>query len=910
MRDRPSLLWLILAVLVSFVHPFVPESRWLMVHLVLLGAVTHSVMVWSTHFTQALLKTPEDLDPRSRQTTRLALLMAGVALVLVGVPTTWWHVTVTGASLVAAAVIWHGAMLLRRLRRALPGRFRITIRYYLAAATALPVGAFFGVLLARGPAEEAHARLLVAHSLTMVLGWVALTVTGTLVTLWPTMLRTRIHPQAERYASAALPGLVLALAAAVASALAGQRLPLGLALFAYAAALLAGSVPLLRPALTAPPRQYSVWSAGAGLVWLLIAVVALAWKVLAEPLPVVADSYGAIAAMIVVGFALQVVTGALSYLIPTVIGGGSRSVRAGREWLDRGAAARILLVNLGLALCLLPIPSVVRVIVSSLVLLALIAFIPLLLKAIRATVAARAVYAATGGKPEPGAQPLGPERPAWSSAQIVGALGALALAVAGGIAADPGSAGFVPRGEAATAGSGQLAGGGVTPTGVTTTVKVSAKDMHYTPSRIEVPVGNRLVIELANTDPTTVHDLTFGGSVKTARLRPQQSATLDVGVIGAATQGWCTVIGHRRMGMVLDVVVTGSAQAAGGVGAQQGSSGQAMPGTSGTSGMAGMPGMPGMLGMPGGTGADSSAGADAAGGGGIHADPVPAQQPIDPVLAPLTEEKAHKLTFTVREVELEVAPGVRQKRWTFNGRAPGPTLHGRVGDVFEITLVNDGSMGHSIDFHAGALAPDRPMRTIPPGQSLTYRFTARQAGIWMYHCSTMPMSAHIAAGMHGAVIIEPDDLPAVDRSYVLVQSEVYVAGDGRTAISEVDADAVSAEQPDLVVFNGIANQYDHAQLAAKVGERVRIWVLDAGPNRPTSFHIVGGQFDTVYAEGAYTLRGPDAAATQGGSQALGLQPAQGGFVELTFPEAGHYPLVSHIMVDAERGAHGIMRVTE
>ena len=114
-----------------------------------------------------------------------------------------------------------------------------------------------------------------------------------------------------------------------------------------------------------------------------------------------------------------------------------------------------------------------------------------------------------------------------------------------------------------------------------------------------------------------------------------------------------------------------------------------------------------------------------------------------------------------------------------------------------------------------------------------------------------------------------------------------------------------------MVFNGYAGQYDHAPLTAKVGERVRVWVLDAGPDRATSFHVVGDQFDTVFAEGGYLLRrgrGP-AGGTGGGSQALALGPAQGGFVELGFPEPGRYPFVSHAMVDAERGAHGVFEVT-
>ena len=286
----------------------------------------------------------------------------------------------------------------------------------------------------------------------------------------------------------------------------------------------------------------------------------------------------------------------------------------------------------------------------------------------------------------------------------------------------------------------------------------------------------------------------------------------------------------------------------------------------------------------------------------LEAEPDADFEPWPAALAPASTDTVHRITLDVSEEEVEVAPGVAQTRWMFGGSAPGPVIRGKIGDRFEITLVNDGSIGHSIDFHAGALAPDAPMRTIQPGETLTYRFTATQAGIWMYHCSTMPMSMHIANGMFGAVIIDPPDLAPVDREYVLVQGELYLGPQGETA----DADRIATQLPDLVTFNGYANQYAYRPLTAAVGERVRIWTLDAGPNTPSSFHIVGGQFDTVYFEGAYTLRPGD----PGGSQALALQPAQGGFVELTFPEAGDYPFVTHIMSDAEKGAKGIFHVDD
>jgi nitrite reductase (NO-forming) len=191
------------------------------------------------------------------------------------------------------------------------------------------------------------------------------------------------------------------------------------------------------------------------------------------------------------------------------------------------------------------------------------------------------------------------------------------------------------------------------------------------------------------------------------------------------------------------------------------------------------------------------------------------------------------------------------------------------------------------------------MRTIAPGQSLTYQFTAKYSGAWLYHCSTTPMSLHMANGMVGAVVIDPPNLPKVDREYVIVQSELYLGPQNGVA----DGTKIAAEHPDAVVFNGYVNQYDHTPIRVRAGERIRVWVVDAGPQRSMSFHVVGAQLDTAFKEGAYLLRPGN--AEHGAAQALDLTPAQGGFVEFTLPEAGHYPFVDHAMVDAERGAHGI-----
>ena len=872
LRDQMALGWLAAAVVITVVHRWVPDATWLMIHLVLLGALTHSALVWSEHFAHTLLRTLPDDAGRRRQDARVLLMAAGGLAVFVGVPLAQWWLVVLGTVLVSVAVLWHAVHLVAVLRGALPSRFRVVTHTYVAASLFLPVGVVFGAALALGLPEEWHGRLLVAHLASNLLGWVGLTVVGTLVTFWPTMLRTRMDDRAERLARQALPILVAGLVVLVAGALLGWR-PLALAgVVGYALGLLWWGGALARPLLAKGLHEFapaSVWAAlvwgMAGIVW-VAALLALApsWGSLGDVFPLVGG-------VLAVGFAAQLLSGALSYLIPSVMGGGPRVVRAGQAWFDRWGTVRLLVINAGLVLWLVPLPSWVKVTVATVVLAALVAFLPLLVLGARASARARR---------DPDA--VAPEaRPFWTGNQVVAAVAALALSVTAGVAADPAAAGLVGPGVAAGPAS------GVTATGNTTRVEVRASGMAFEPNRIEVAAGDRLVVVLTNDDPVMAHDLVLAGE-RTPRLAPGATAELDAGIVGADTQGWCSVAGHRQMGMVLDVVALG-APTAGGAAA-------------------------------GGMGGENAGHGAPGGGAGAGAAAIPPANPaevlgthVDPVLPPLTDEKVREVTFTVTEVPLEVAPGLWQTRWTFNGGSVGPVLHGRVGDVFEVTRVNDGTIGHSIDFHAGALAPDRPMRTIAPGESLVYRFTAERAGIWMYHCSTMPMSSHIAAGMHGAVVIEPEGLPEVDHSYVLVQSEVFLANAAHSAEEalELDADKVVAEEPDRVVFNGIANQYDLHPFDVGVGERVRFWVLAAGPNRASAFHIVGGQFDTSWTEGRYTLRRGEGAfgATDGGAQVLPLLPAQGGFVELTFPEPGHYPVVNHVMVDAERGAHGIVRVS-
>ncbi len=401
-----------------------------------------------------------------------------------------------------------------------------------------------------------------------------------------------------------------------------------------------------------------------------------------------------------------------------------------------------------------------------------------------------------------------------------------------------------------------------------TTIDVSVDGMAFVPASVDIPAGTHLVVNFTNTGDQ-VHDLKIGGA-ETSRVEPGESAVLDVGVVTESVEGYCTIAGHKMQGMTFMVNVT-----------------------------------------------DDPAAGEKSTSGHHHAVAAPANVPslaermapredfeaFDPVLKP-AKGTVHEETWTMTEEEVEVAPGVRQTRWLFNGQAPGPTLRGTVGDTFRITIKNEGSMGHSVDFHAGEVSPNNTMKTIQPGESLTYEFVAHRAGAWMYHCSTMPMSLHIANGMAGAVIIDPkgeDALADVDAEYLLTSAEVFLAAEGSEA-EGADPQRVSDGSYDLTSFNYYPNQYDDglAPLHAKVGDTVRIWLVNLGPDLPLSFHVVGEIFDTVYKEGGYLLQD----AEDSGSQAVDLLPAQGGFVEMTFNEPGTYSFVNHIMTNAEKGQHG------
>jgi nitrite reductase (NO-forming) len=273
-------------------------------------------------------------------------------------------------------------------------------------------------------------------------------------------------------------------------------------------------------------------------------------------------------------------------------------------------------------------------------------------------------------------------------------------------------------------------------------------------------------------------------------------------------------------------------------------------------------------------------------------------------LPPIPAGDLVQIDMTLKDMVVEIAPGVRYNTWAFDGHgAPGPIIHVREGQTVEMTLTNGGAIPHSIDFHAARIAPDRAFRDAAPGESFTFRFEANDPGIYMYHCGTKPVLAHIANGMYGAIIVQPKEgLPAVDNEYVLVGSEWYLNGDGIDEPASLDMTKARTRLADWVSFNGYANQYVTHPLTADPGETTRFWVVAAGPTNNVNFHVVGTIFDRAWINS--DLKSPP----QQGVQTV-VVPAGGGAVfDVKIDDEGMYPFVSHAFADVDLGQVGLLKV--
>jgi nitrite reductase (NO-forming) len=288
-------------------------------------------------------------------------------------------------------------------------------------------------------------------------------------------------------------------------------------------------------------------------------------------------------------------------------------------------------------------------------------------------------------------------------------------------------------------------------------------------------------------------------------------------------------------------------------------------------------------------------------------------------LKPLDPSPVKTVRLDTTHKIIEVAPGVKFAAWTFGDQVPGPTVRARVGDRIKFVMTNRSDeaapavqvmaapMMHSMDFHAAMVSPQDKYRSIAPGQTIEFEFVANYPGIYMYHCGTPMILEHIAAGMYGAVIVDPREgySTKADREYVVVQSEFYLKPDPQkrkvdgAPLYVLDTERLRLSQPTHTVFNGAHNGMVKNPLAAKPRERVRMFVLNVGPSKTSSFHVVGTIFDRVWIEG-----NPDNQFR--GMQTVLLGSSNSATIEYLIPEEGSYIMVDHHFANASQGAIGLV----
>ena len=280
------------------------------------------------------------------------------------------------------------------------------------------------------------------------------------------------------------------------------------------------------------------------------------------------------------------------------------------------------------------------------------------------------------------------------------------------------------------------------------------------------------------------------------------------------------------------------------------------------------------------------------------------KSPIDLPSAPSSVDRV-VVTLLTQELLGQLADGVTYTYWTFNGTVPGPFIRLREGQQVEMHIKNaaNSTMSHSIDSHAilGTGGGSVYSQT-PPGQESIFLFTAMRAGLYIYHCATPDIPTHIANGMYGLMLVEPKGgLPKVDREFYVVQGEFYTAGAfGEKGYQAFSYQKANAETPEYVVFNGEVGSLGAGIPKVKVGETVRIFFGNGGPNLVSSFHVIGGIFDRVYLEGSIVsdpIRNVQTTLVPAGGSAM---------VEFKAEVPGKWILVDHSLFRIHRGAIGVI----
>jgi nitrite reductase (NO-forming) len=285
----------------------------------------------------------------------------------------------------------------------------------------------------------------------------------------------------------------------------------------------------------------------------------------------------------------------------------------------------------------------------------------------------------------------------------------------------------------------------------------------------------------------------------------------------------------------------------------------------------------------------------------------PTKPVYDAALAPASSAPVKEFRIPMTDEKIDIAKGITYQGWTFGGTVPGPVIRARQGDLVRITVVNETKMPHSIDFHAARVPANVAYRMILPRDSVTFEFVAHDPGAFMVHCGTPPVLMHLMQGMYFAMIVDPRDGwgTKADKEFVLVQSEFYAQGAEAGHEAHPDFAAAQDKRASQVVFNGTAFQYKDHPLTVNVGDRVRFFVVNAGPSLRSDFHVVGAIFDRVYPDG-----NPKNALE--GVQTYTIPAGGGAVFETVFDKnasgEGLYPFVTHAFADAEKGAVGIIQV--
>lgn len=276
---------------------------------------------------------------------------------------------------------------------------------------------------------------------------------------------------------------------------------------------------------------------------------------------------------------------------------------------------------------------------------------------------------------------------------------------------------------------------------------------------------------------------------------------------------------------------------------------------------------------------------------------------------PITRKHATKVVINleVREVTKTLADGVQYVFWTFGGDVPGSFIRIREGDEVEFHLNNhqDSKMPHNIDLHAVTGPGGGAVSSFTaPGHSSQFSFRASKAGLYVYHCATAPVGMHVGNGMYGLILVEPKEgFPPVDHEYYLMQGEFYTTGKfGEPGLQAFDMEKAEDERPSYVVFNGaVGSMTGDKALTAKVGDKIRLFVGNGGPNLTSSFHVIGTIFDTVYQEGGIPA--------SHNVQTTSIPPGGAAIVEFQAKVPGTYTFVDHALFRAfNKGAVGMIRV--